>query len=59
MEEDIHRILSRAFKDDEYSSDFWRSDGTGAAMAGSMKGFAMLAESFKANLPEIGVDHKA
>lgn len=55
-EENIYKILIKAFEDEQQESDFWRSDGTGAAMAGSMKGFARLANDFKRNLPDIDVE---
>jgi len=49
------KILNKVFNEDSYdTSYYWQKDNlTGAAMAGSMKGFARLAEEFKDNLPKI------
>lgn len=45
------KVLKQTFKDtDKYDSDFWRKDGDEAALAGSMKGFAILADEFNENL---------
>lgn len=57
-EGNIYRVLLQAFNDQKYTSDFWRSDGTGAALAGSMKGFARLADEFKENLVEVSIETK-
>ena len=52
-ENNIKELLNKAFDGEQSTSDFWRRDGSGAALYGSMKGFMRLADSFKRNLPEI------
>jgi len=51
-EYNLARLLSKCF-DDKTNDDFWRSDNDrGASRYGSMKGFAILADSFKVNFGE-------
>jgi len=51
-EDNIYKVLKKAFSDEKrYNSYFWQKDNyNGAALAGSMKGFARLASEFKKNL---------
>lgn len=51
-ERDFVSILEKVFSDPKYNSDFWRADGDGAALYGSMKGFRILADEFIENLDE-------
>ncbi len=51
-EKDLLSTLEEVFADKKYSSDFWRADGDGAALYGSMKGFRILADEFTRNLSE-------
>jgi len=48
-ESDFYSILKKVFA--KYDSDFWRADGNGAALYGSMKGFRILANEFIEYLP--------
>jgi len=51
-EYNLTRLLSKCF-DENIKDDFWRSGkDKGASRYGSMKGFAILADSFKANFGE-------
>lgn len=50
-ENDFLTSLNVIFADSgKYDSDFWRADGEGAALYGSMKGFRILANEFIENL---------
>lgn len=48
---DFLLILKEVFSSPSYNGDFWRSDGEGAALYGSMKGFRILANKFIDKLP--------
>jgi hypothetical protein len=48
---DFLDILSKVFPPSKYKDDFWRADGEGAALYGSMKGFRILANKLTHNLP--------
>lgn len=53
----IYKKIKMAFSG--FNSDFWRSDKReGASQYGSMKGFKMLAQRFKDNLPELISDEE-
>ncbi len=50
-EADFTLVLKKVFSDlKKYDADFWRADGEGAALYGSMKGFRILANQFIDNL---------
>lgn len=51
----IYRELSIVVKAEGLSANWWMADGTGAALAGSMKGFGRNAERMKDSLPDLEI----